>query len=281
MRRSVPIFKNELLVLRRDPAWLILIFVIPLILVGLMRGGVHFILVLTGHPGASGADFSVPAQAVTFVFYLPALIGLSFLREHGWSTWVRLRASGIARTHLLLGKVLPIVVLGLLQMLVVFGVGSAVYGLQIRGSVPALALVAAALVVTVVTMGLAITAVVRTVEQLNAIGNIAPVALGALGGALMPLLARSLTRAIIARRVSMSAPTVGSSSMTTGGSAINAMAVWTRRLSPPDRCWHCRSRRPPSKSASQSSETRRSRHRRSRPASCPKNRRFSFTVSGS
>src|SRR6516165_1115845 len=188
MRRSVPIFKNELLVLRRDPAWLILIFVIPLILVGLMRGGVHFILVLTGHPGASGADFSVPAQAVTFVFYLPALIGLSFLREHGWSTWVRLRASGIARTHLLLGKVLPIVVLGLLQMLVVFGVGSAVYGLQIRGSVPALALVAAALVVTVVTMGLAITAVVRTVEQLNAIGNIAPVALGALGGALMPLL---------------------------------------------------------------------------------------------
>jgi ABC-2 type transport system permease protein len=187
MRHSLPIFKNELRILRRDPAWLILVFLIPLILIGLMRGGVHFILALTGHPGASGADFSVPAQAVTFVFYLPALIGISFLREHGWATWVRLRASGIARSQLLLGKVLPIVVLGLLQMLVVFGLGTAVYGLQIKGSTLGLALIATVLVVTVVAMGLAITAVVRTVAQLNAIGNIAPVALGALGGALMPL----------------------------------------------------------------------------------------------
>jgi len=187
MRRSLTILKNELRILRRDPAWLILVFVIPLILVGLMRGGVHFILVLTGHPGASGADFSVPAQAVTFVFYLPGLIGLSFLREHGWATWVRLRASGTSQVQILLGKILPIVVLGLLQMVVVFGVGTAVYGLQIKGSTLGVALIASALVVTVIAMGLAITAVVRTIQQLNAIGNIAPVGLGALGGALMPL----------------------------------------------------------------------------------------------
>jgi ABC-2 type transport system permease protein len=187
MRHSLPILKNELRILRRDPAWLILVFLIPLVLVGLMRGGVHFILDLTGHPGASGADFSVPAEAVTFVFYLPALIGLSFLREHGWATWIRLRTSGTSRSQLLLGKILPILVLGMLQMLVVFGVGTAVFGLEIKGSGLGIALVAATLVVTVVAMGLAITAVVRTVQQLNAIGNIAPVALGALGGALMPL----------------------------------------------------------------------------------------------
>jgi ABC-2 type transport system permease protein len=36
-------------------------------------------------------------------------------------------------------------------------------------------------------MGLAITVVVRTMQQLNAVANIVPVALGALGGALMPL----------------------------------------------------------------------------------------------
>jgi ABC-2 type transport system permease protein len=178
---------NELRILRRDPAWLILVFLIPLILVGLMRGGVRFILVLTGHPGASGADFSVPAQAVTFVFYLPGLIGLSFLREHGWATWARLRASGTSRAQVLVGKILPVLVLGLLQMLVVFAAGTAVYGLQLKGSALGAALIASALVVTVVTMGLAITAIVRTVQQLNAIGNIAPVALGALGGALMPL----------------------------------------------------------------------------------------------
>lgn len=187
MRRSLVIAGNELRILRRDPAWLVLVLLIPVILVGLMRGGVRFILVLTGHPGASGADFSVPAQAVTFVFYLPGLIGLSFLREHGWATWIRLRASGTPRAQVLLGKILPVLVLGLLQMLVIFGVGTAAYGLRVKGSAWGVVLIASAVVITAVAMGMAITATVRTVQQLNAIGNIAPVGLGALGGALMPL----------------------------------------------------------------------------------------------
>lgn len=187
MRRSTAIAANELRILRRDPAWIVLLFVIPLILVGLMRGGVHFILVLTGHPNASGADFSVPAQAVTFVFYLPGLIGISFLREHGWATWSRLRASGTPRVQILVGKVLPIAILGLCQMAVVFGIGDAAYGLHIKGSKWGVVVIASVLVLTVIAMGLAITVVVRTMQQLNAVANIVPVALGALGGALMPL----------------------------------------------------------------------------------------------
>lgn len=187
MRRSLTIAAHELRILRRDPAWLVLLFLVPLILVGLMRGGMHFVLALTGHPAAPGADFSVPAQAVTFVFYLPGLIGISFLREHGWSTWARLRASGTPGAFILAGKVLPIVVLGLVQMAVVFGLGDAAYGLRIEGTALGVALLAAVLVVTVVAMGLAITGIVRTIPQMNAVANIVPVALGALGGALMPL----------------------------------------------------------------------------------------------
>ena len=171
MWRSFAIIGNELRLLRRDPAWLILMFVIPLILVGLMRGAIHFVLVLTGHPGASGAEFTVPAQAVTFVFYLPGLIGISFLREHGWATWVRLRTSGTSRTQILLGKIFPILVLGLLQMLFVFGIGKVAYGLRIRGSMSGVAHIVAALVVTVIALGLAITAVVWTMQQLNAIAE--------------------------------------------------------------------------------------------------------------
>jgi ABC-2 type transport system permease protein len=187
VRRSVTIAANELRILKRDPAWIVLLFVIPLILVGLMRGGVHFILALTGHPAASGADFSVPAQAVTFVFYLPGLIGISFLREHGWATWGRLRATGTPTAHILIGKVLPIAIMGICQMAIIFGIGESFYGLHIRGSTAGVALVACVLVLTVITMGLAITVLVRTMQQLNAVANITPVALGALGGALMPL----------------------------------------------------------------------------------------------
>ncbi len=187
MRPSITIALNELRILKRDPAWIVLLFAIPLILVGLMRGGVQFILALTGHPNASGAEFSVPAQAVTFVFYLPGLIGISFLREHGWATWGRLRASGVPGPQIFIGKVLPVAILGFCQMAVVFGIGDAAYGLRITGSAPGVALVAFVLVITVIAMGLAVTVVVRTMQQLNAVANIVPVALGALGGALMPL----------------------------------------------------------------------------------------------
>ncbi len=78
-------------------------------------------------------------------------------------------------------------VLGLLQMFVIFGIGFAALRPTDQGVRVWRALIAATLEVTVIAMGLAITAVVRTVQQLNAIGNIAPVGLGALDGALVPL----------------------------------------------------------------------------------------------
>ena len=187
LSRSWAVAVNELRLLRRDPAWLILMFVVPLILVGLLRNGVRSILTLSGHPGVSGADFSVPAQAVTFCFYIPALIGLSFFREHTWATWPRLRAGQATAADVAMGKLAPMVALGALQMAVVFGIGVAAFGLRVRGSLAGVILVAGALVVTVVAMGTALTAVVRTVQQLNALGNVAPVGLGAIGGALLPV----------------------------------------------------------------------------------------------
>jgi len=187
VRHSVAVASNELRILRRDPSWIILVLGVPLVLVGLLRNGVHAILVLSGHPGVSGADFSVPAQAVTFVFYLPALIGLSFLREHTWGTWDRLRTSTATTTGIVVGKLIPVVSLGMLQMAVVFGLGGAAFGLTVRGSVAGVVLVVAALLIAVVAMGTAITSLVHTAQQLNAVGNIAPVGLGAIGGALMPL----------------------------------------------------------------------------------------------
>src|SRR5579864_8110290 len=109
-------------------------FAVPLILVGLLRTGIQSILILSGHPGVSGADFSVPAQAVTFCFYLPALIGLSFLREHTWATWPRLRAGQASAADVVVGKLAPMAVLGVLQMAAVFGIGAAAFGLRVRGS---------------------------------------------------------------------------------------------------------------------------------------------------
>lgn len=186
LRRSFAITRNELRVLRRDPSPLIFVLAVPVLVTYVLRNGVGAILQVLGYHGAPGADFAVPAQIVTFIFFIPAFIGMSFIREHVWATWDRLRASSATSAEILVGKVLPMCVLGLCQLAIVFSVGLAL-GLRVRGSTLGVALVAGALVLCVGTLGLAVTSVFTTMGQINAFGNVGSVALAGLGGALMPL----------------------------------------------------------------------------------------------
>jgi ABC-2 type transport system permease protein len=186
MRRSFAITRNELRVLRRDPSPLVFVLAVPVLVTYILRGGVGAILQVVGYHGAPGADFAVPAQIVTFIFFIPAFIGMSFIREHVWATWDRLRASSATSAEILIGKVLPMCALGLCQLAIVFSIGLAL-GLHVRGSTLGVALVAAALVLCVGTLGLAVTSVFKTMGQINAFGNVGSVALAGLGGALMPL----------------------------------------------------------------------------------------------
>jgi len=185
-RRSLAITRNELRVLRRDPSPLLFVLVVPVVVIYILRNGVGAILEVLGYHSGSGADFSVPAEAVTFIFFIPAFIGMSFFREHGWATWDRLRGSSATSAEILIGKVGPMCLLGVLQLVVVFAFGS-VLGLHVRGSFLGVALVGGALVLCVSTLGLAITAVFKTMGQVNAFGNVGSVGLAGLGGALMPL----------------------------------------------------------------------------------------------
>jgi ABC-2 type transport system permease protein len=184
--RSLAITRNELRVLRRDPSPLILILAVPVLVTYILRGGFGAILQVLGHHSVPGADYIAPAEAVTFVFFIPAFIGMSFIRERGWGTWDRLRSSSATSAEIMVGKVVPMCALGVLQMAVVFSVGIGL-GLHVQGSVLGVALVAAALVICVGTLGLAITALFKTMGQVNAFGNVGSVGLAGLGGALMPL----------------------------------------------------------------------------------------------
>jgi ABC-2 type transport system permease protein len=46
-----------------------------------------------GFEHANGAELPVVGTALPFAFLLAADVGLAILREHGWGTWPRLRAS--------------------------------------------------------------------------------------------------------------------------------------------------------------------------------------------
>jgi len=187
LRRSFAITRNELRLLRRDPTPLVILIAMPLLIVPILRATCRAVLVVSGHPHASGSDFAVPGQAVSFIFFLAPTIAFTFFREHGWRTWARLRASCGNSAEILLGKALPMLAVGALQLALLFGVGVAVLDLHVPGSAVGVALLCLALLLCVVALGLALTAVFRTMQQLNAFGYLGATFFGMLGGAFVPL----------------------------------------------------------------------------------------------
>ncbi len=186
-RRSAAIARNELRILRRDPMPLMVLLVMPVIMAALYRTTFRAALVVSGHPHASGSDFAVPAMIVQFGFFLVPFTGFLFFREHMWKTWPRLRASGARPAEIVLGKALPMILIGLAQIGVVLAAGVALLDLHATQSLVPLVVVAGLYVVTATVIGIAVTALVRTSQQLNAIGFLGATVLGAIGGALVPL----------------------------------------------------------------------------------------------
>ncbi len=174
-------------VLRRDPSPLVILIVMPLIVVPIFRATFRAALLLSGHTGVSGAEFAVPGQAVEFLFFLAPTVGFAFFREHGWGTWARLRASPASSSEIMLGKALPLLAVGAAQLFVLFALGAFGLDMHVKGSVLGVALVSGALLVCVVSLGLALTAVLRTLQQLSAVGYVGATLFGAVGGALVPL----------------------------------------------------------------------------------------------
>jgi ABC-2 type transport system permease protein len=123
---------------------------------------------------------------VFFGFYLASQVSFGFYREHAWATWDRLRASPASAGAILLGKiVVPLFEAGI-QFLVLFGLGGILLGLHVRGPWVQLPMVAFAFSLCLVALGLAVTAVCRSVMQVNAIINISALLFACLGGALVP-----------------------------------------------------------------------------------------------
>ncbi len=187
LRRSLAIARNEARVLRRDPSPLVVLLAMPVLVMPILRSSIRATLVLSGHPHATGAELAVPGQAMEFLFFLPPYVGFAFFRDHGWGTWSRLRASATTSGEILAGKALPMVCLGALQLVAVFVVGVVVLHLHVRGSVVGLVLLTAACLACAIAIGIALTAMFRSLQQLSAIGFLGATLFAAIGGAFVPL----------------------------------------------------------------------------------------------
>src|SRR5215216_6266706 len=187
--RSWAIARHDLRILRSDPAFLVIMIVMPLIVMGFLKPAFRGALVFTGTEGATGAEQVVPGTAVLFALFLVGNLGFNVFREHGWYTWDRLRASPATTTELMVGKsVTPMLSLAI-QQAFLLGLGGLLFDLDVGGSSGALAFAAVAVAfgLSLLGLGFLLLAICRTVMQLNAITNIGTMVLSGLGGAITPI----------------------------------------------------------------------------------------------
>ncbi len=138
-------------------------------------------------------DVTVPGFAVLFVFMTAQTTALSIYNEKKVGSFRRLLAAPISKATLLMGKMLPNVITGILQTIVIFAFG--VWGMQALGLKPvslgndilALVLTLLLTVLCSTTLGLVIAAIARTEGQIGGLSTLLLWGLGFLGGCFMPL----------------------------------------------------------------------------------------------
>lgn len=132
-------------------------------------------------PGAPAMSLEVntwynPEQR-TAVFVVPGLVGLiltmtmvmltamALARERERGTMEQLIVSPVRSVELVVGKIVPYIAIGYVQMTLVFTVGSLVFRVPIAGSLALVYAIAALFIAANLALGLAFSAVARTQQQ--------------------------------------------------------------------------------------------------------------------
>lgn len=186
LSRSAALWRHELRAIRSDTASLLSLTLMPLIMIAFLKPLARMALV-GEHANANGAEFSVPAMATMFAFFLVGYVGFSFLFERQVGTWDRLRASPATNAEIMIGKVVPAFGLSMFQQAVLFGVGIGVFGLRPKGSLLALAAVVVTLCACLTALGVLLASVFKTNQQMNAFANLGAMLLAGISGAFVPL----------------------------------------------------------------------------------------------
>ena len=166
--RMVALAQMDLRILRRDPTFMVVFTLMPLLFMAFNRELVGSALVVAGEgvdPTQAGVRFVVPAATVLFSGFLVGNIGFSTFREHGWGTWERLRSSELTSFELMAGKALVPIGLSMWLIAVLLGGGGVLFGLELEGSLVAYAAVAVALGLSQVALGFMLLSLCRSVIQ--------------------------------------------------------------------------------------------------------------------
>jgi ABC-2 type transport system permease protein len=136
---------------------------------------------------------AVPGFTVLFVFLAAQTTARSIYEEKKIGSFRRLVAAPLSKAELLIGKILPNFITGLVQIAVIFAFGS--LGMRLLGLTPlpiekapfGTILIAVILSLCSSAFGIAIAAIARTENQISGMSTLLLWGMGLLGGSLVPL----------------------------------------------------------------------------------------------
>ena len=140
----------------------------------------------------SSVQQNVPAWLLFAMFFIAVPLSTTWVQERQQGTYARLRSMGLPPRSLLLGKLLPYVVINLLQVVLMLEVGVWLVPLlggdrlDLGRSYPALVLVACAVSFASVCYALLIANLVTSGEQATIFTGAANLLMAALGGIMVP-----------------------------------------------------------------------------------------------
>jgi len=133
-------------------------------------------------------DQYVPGFGITFLLIGMMLgIALTLFDERDWGTLRRLRVSGAPLSGLLLGKLIARFIVGIVQMVLLFAVGWALFGIALGRYALALLIPTVGISFASAALGLVIASISRAHDSVMPFGVTLSMAIAAIGGCWWPL----------------------------------------------------------------------------------------------
>lgn len=139
-----------------------------------------------GPPRSAGVSHAIASMAVMMLMFSLVAAGATLLEEHDTGTLERLQLAPSAGTAIVLGKMTTLALIGLLQLVILYAYGMAVFDVPLLERPFALAVTSLALVFAVVGLGMLFAVTCRTQKQLEGLSTLVILVMSAVGGAWFP-----------------------------------------------------------------------------------------------
>jgi ABC-2 type transport system permease protein len=131
-------------------------------------------------------DYLVPGYSLMFMYYLIPNLAMTVIAERQNGTMRRLLSAPVSRSSILLGKMLPYFLIGVVQMITVLVAGRVIFGIDLGSSPVALGLLITASALAMAGLGVLVAALARTEGQANGLTIIIVQTMAVVSGAMFP-----------------------------------------------------------------------------------------------